>query len=612
MIQVDWHHAGVFSNSAGAARSSFLGASSAPDTYFDGIDNVLGAGDSLAAYNQYRTRVNNHYNNQPSQFLIYDTLVDYNLGTMTATVSYTVEVAPGETIANPADLTLRSGAYEDGLTWCCEPQTGNSFWNHIGRALGTVVPLTISNAGETQNYVGTFAISPTWNTDNMESFAFVQRTSNKKVEQSGMACKGYSVSVADLGGTVVSSAVPYDFDVELTYTGCLDDDVEITLDKSGLPGDWDAEIVVGANTYPNTVTIPAMTENDMQAYSVRVIPGASAALAFVSVSVSPSSTLSETIREYGVFANTPAILYVNDDKGGASQALYESAITSAGQFYYTVDVDTEGEPSSSLIAGFDAVIWNTGSPQSDTISPAMQATLASYLDGGGKLFVSSQGLMNQFGGAPTNLITNYLRVGSYLQDRQILAATGVPGDPIGDGLAITLTNVPFPDFGDVIQPGAGGVVWLVGHVNNAGIRYDNGTFQTVFLAGALETSSVSDQQEVIDRVLAWFFPGPVTGVDPAIGIAPAHLSLGRNAPNPFASETSVSFAIPNAGPVSLDVYDVAGRRVTGLVNGPLPAGSHSVRWDGRDASGQRVASGVYLLRLSAGDEVRTTDVVLMR
>ena len=60
---------------------------------------------------------------------------------MIATVTYTVEVAPGETVVNPSEVTLRSAAYEDGLELCCEPQTGNSIWNHIGRALGTEITL---------------------------------------------------------------------------------------------------------------------------------------------------------------------------------------------------------------------------------------------------------------------------------------------------------------------------------------------------------------------------------------------------------------------------------------------------------------------------------------
>ena len=64
MLHIDWHHAGAFDNPAASARAAYLGASSAPDTYFDGVDNVLGAGDSVSTYNTYRNIINNHYNNQ--------------------------------------------------------------------------------------------------------------------------------------------------------------------------------------------------------------------------------------------------------------------------------------------------------------------------------------------------------------------------------------------------------------------------------------------------------------------------------------------------------------------------------------------------------------------
>jgi hypothetical protein len=63
MLQIDWHHTGVWDNPAASARAAYYGASAAPDTYFDGTDNVLGAGDSTSAYNTYRTIVNNHHNN---------------------------------------------------------------------------------------------------------------------------------------------------------------------------------------------------------------------------------------------------------------------------------------------------------------------------------------------------------------------------------------------------------------------------------------------------------------------------------------------------------------------------------------------------------------------
>jgi flagellar hook assembly protein FlgD len=51
--------------------------------------------------------------------------------------------------------------------------------------------------------------------------------------------------------------------------------------------------------------------------------------------------------------------------------------------------------------------------------------------------------------------------------------------------------------------------------------------------------------------------------------------------------------------VAIDVYDLRGARVAGLVRGPYPAGRHKVTWDGRTAAGQRAAAGIYFVVLNA-------------
>lgn len=72
--------------------------------------------------------------------------------------------------------------------------------------------------------------------------------------------------------------------------------------------------------------------------------------------------------------------------------------------------------------------------------------------------------------------------------------------------------------------------------------------------------------------------------------APLH-SLFQNYPNPFHATTTIAYTVEQPGPVTLTVYDVLGRRVRTLVDVDQPAGSYQVDWDGRDASGQPVASG---------------------
>jgi hypothetical protein len=86
------------------------------------------------------------------------------------------------------------------------------------------------------------------------------------------------------------------------------------------------------------------------------------------------------------------------------------------------------------------------------------------------------------------------------------------------------------------------------------------------------------------------------------GVEPLPLSAGlalRGAPNPFRSGTALRIELATPGVVELGVFDLAGRPVRRLVSSWLPAGSHSIAWDGTDASGRQVAPGVYLTRLRA-------------
>ena len=82
-------------------------------------------------------------------------------------------------------------------------------------------------------------------------------------------------------------------------------------------------------------------------------------------------------------------------------------------------------------------------------------------------------------------------------------------------------------------------------------------------------------------------------------VRPLSFALYANAPNPFNPQTAIGYALPVAGQVELVVYDVVGQRVRVLVSALRAAGMHEVVWDGRDDSGQRVGSGVYLYRLRA-------------
>jgi flagellar hook capping protein FlgD len=93
---------------------------------------------------------------------------------------------------------------------------------------------------------------------------------------------------------------------------------------------------------------------------------------------------------------------------------------------------------------------------------------------------------------------------------------------------------------------------------------------------------------------------------------PEGILLGQNYPNPFNPTTQIDFELARQSEVNLTVYDVLGREIRRLAAGPLGAGAHSVAWDGRDAAGVEVATGVYLYRLQTAGSALARTMTLLR
>jgi hypothetical protein len=87
--------------------------------------------------------------------------------------------------------------------------------------------------------------------------------------------------------------------------------------------------------------------------------------------------------------------------------------------------------------------------------------------------------------------------------------------------------------------------------------------------------------------------------------------LSRAFPNPFRTGTTVRYSMMEPGPVEIAIHDLTGRLVRTLEQGFREGGDHEAHWDGRDTSGRRVASGVYLYQLRAGTTVETRRIVLL-
>ena len=136
-----------------------------------------------------------------------------------------------------------------------------------------------------------------------------------------------------------------------------------------------------------------------------------------------------------------------------------------------------------------------------------------------------------------------------------------------------------------------------------GTRYNDGEVREAIdealadLAAALEAVEEEEEEEIVTAV----------GAAPQV---PAGFVLDAW-PNPFNAETTLSFTVNAAGPVILTVSDLQGRTLRDW-SGHYGPGNHSLTWDGRDESGEAVASGVYIAAARQGGTAIARKVTLLK
>lgn len=105
----------------------------------------------------------------------------------------------------------------------------------------------------------------------------------------------------------------------------------------------------------------------------------------------------------------------------------------------------------------------------------------------------------------------------------------------------------------------------------------------------------------------WFELSDVVSIGNENSELPTEVTLSQNYPNPFNPVTNIRYAVPEAGQVTLEVYNVLGQRVAVLVNEAMQPGTHTISFDA-----SRLASGVYMYRLSTNGQVLTRKMTLVK
>ena len=153
---------------------------------------------------------------------------------------------------------------------------------------------------------------------------------------------------------------------------------------------------------------------------------------------------------------------------------------------------------------------------------------------------------------------------------------------------VLITTDLIPSFGT----GSAGNTYFYSDVNvQEGILYSY----------LIQELSLSGESEFFGPVLA-------TGVN----VIPQAFNLESNYPNPFNPETTFWYDVPEESEVTIKVYSLLGREVKTLYDGYKQAGRYELKWDGQDELGERVSSGIYILRMQAGTFSKGRKMTLVR
>jgi hypothetical protein len=199
---------------------------------------------------------------------------------------------------------------------------------------------------------------------------------------------------------------------------------------------------------------------------------------------------------------------------------------------------------------------------------------------------------------------------------------GGPGLETVSGL-VRASNGGFMILGNTTSYGAGTPQYSNGYalrINSSGDSLSSRVFGGIFHDSFQGTSATMDggciiagasHANALDHANAWFIRlAPLASLDsdePDISHIPREFELLQNYPNPFNATTTIPFSIARSARVQLIVYDILGRKVTTLADEIMSAGAHARVFDG-----SAFASGVYLYRLEAGDELKMGKMVLLK
>jgi hypothetical protein len=274
----------------------------------------------------------------------------------------------------------------------------------------------------------------------------------------------------------------------------------------------------------------------------------------------------------------------------------------SSSFEYFENTGSQSSPSFVRRTGAaDPLVFLGGPFPFDPAVVSFDCAIADLDEDGDQDIVTVGRALNEFGGTAGN--------------RLVAFTNGSPQSP----LPVELARFTATTSGEAVS-----LRWeTASETNNAGFEVERavgeGAFERIGFEPGAGTTSAPRTYRFTDGDLPFASAlryrlrqvdvGGAFEYSPEVEVAltPTRFALELGGANPFRAATTLRYALPEGGPVTLTVYDVLGRRVATLVDGEKAAGRHTATLDGR-----RLASGAYFVRLQSGDQVQTRRVTVVR
>jgi len=391
---------------------------------------------------------------------------------------------------------------------------------------------------------------------------------------------------------------------KLKNVGTLSDNYVVKMHKD-MPGAWNAALTVGASSHADSLIVP-LAAGDSTDVEIAVTTSGDG-VAIIDLEIRSSGGTSEFVQ-YAAIQNV--LVLVDDDGGGTHETYYEAALDALGENYYTYD-RADGALSAEELADFELVLWFTSDQYSGVIDNSDLSAMTTYFNSGGRMFMSSQDLgwfCNEYGAI--SWYNSYFKA-NYLADassENTIFASGTGPFTGGPWELFTGDGATFSGgvYNDEISPNGGSQLAIqydkIGSPG-AGIVYD-GTYRLVYFGFGWEgINGATNRRDLMEQILQYLRTGAVGVEEDNLPKTPMLLTAS---PNPFNSVVKLQFDISEPSEVTLDIYDVSGRKIATLLDEEPKAGAQTVTWDS-DAP-----SGVYLARLSTDNETVTRKILLTK